>query len=102
LLDEQLTLNPHPKIGGIVVYERVSPQGDLKPILPKFCKHLRYVGELDGVKIDGFKIKVPIGLRVHVINFNVAAVKTVLLNVSHKIQNFVLVDIFLVESPGGP
>ncbi|KFQ76743.1 hypothetical protein N337_12069, partial [Phoenicopterus ruber ruber] len=63
----------------------------------QFCKHLLHVGELDGVKV-----KVPIGLRVHVINFNVAAVKMVLLNISHKIQNFILIDIFFVESPGGP
>ncbi|KFR00970.1 hypothetical protein Y956_12675, partial [Nipponia nippon] len=97
LLDEQLTLDPHPKIGGIVVYERVSPQGDLKPIFPQFCKHLRHVGELDRVKV-----KVPIGLCVHVINFNVAAVKTVLLDLFSKSQEFVLVNIILVECPGGP
>ncbi|KFM00295.1 hypothetical protein AS27_00028, partial [Aptenodytes forsteri] len=52
----------------------------------QFCKHLRYVGELDGVKV-----KVPIGLRVHVINFNVAAVKTVLLDLFGKSQEFILV-----------
>ncbi|KFO52461.1 hypothetical protein N302_00016, partial [Corvus brachyrhynchos] len=74
LLDKQLTLNPHTKIGGIVVYERMSPQSDLKPIFLQLCKHLCYVGELDRVKV-----KVPIGLRIHVINLNVAAVKMVLL-----------------------
>ncbi|KFP34977.1 hypothetical protein N324_09030, partial [Chlamydotis macqueenii] len=63
----------------------------------QFCKHLGYIGELDRVKV-----KVPIGLCVHVINFNVAAVKMVLLNVSCKMQNFILIDIFLVEGPGGP
>ncbi|KFQ76745.1 hypothetical protein N337_12071, partial [Phoenicopterus ruber ruber] len=97
LLDEQLTLNPYPKIGGISVYEGMNPQGDLKPILPQFCKHLLHVGELDGVKV-----KVPIGLRVHVINFNVTAVKMVLLDLFSKSQEFILVDIVLVESPGGP
>ncbi|KFP99219.1 hypothetical protein N330_02686, partial [Leptosomus discolor] len=63
----------------------------------QFCKHLCHVGELNGVKV-----KVPIGLRVHVIDFNMAAVKTVLLNISCKIQNFILVDTFFVEGPGGP
>ncbi|KFP95696.1 hypothetical protein N329_00017, partial [Haliaeetus albicilla] len=63
----------------------------------QFCKHLCYIGELDRVKV-----KVPIGLRVHVINFNVAAVKTVLLDLFGKPQEFILVDIVLVEGPGGP
>ncbi|KFP22943.1 hypothetical protein Z169_13202, partial [Egretta garzetta] len=63
----------------------------------QFCKHLCHIGELDGVKV-----KVPIGLRVHVVNFNVAAVKMVLLNASCKMQNFILVNIFFVEGPGGP
>ncbi|KFM13553.1 hypothetical protein AS27_05059, partial [Aptenodytes forsteri] len=63
----------------------------------QFCKHLRYVGELDGVKV-----KVPIGLRVHVINFNVAAVITVLLDLFGESQEFILVNIVLVECPGGP
>ncbi|KFP04276.1 hypothetical protein N300_14534, partial [Calypte anna] len=61
------------------------------------CKHLCHIGELDRVKV-----KVPISVCVHVIDFNVAAVKMVLLDVSCKIQNFILVDIFLVECPGGP
>ncbi|KFU86758.1 hypothetical protein M959_06759, partial [Chaetura pelagica] len=61
------------------------------------CKHLCHVGELDRIKV-----KIPIGLCVHVINFNVAAVKTMSLNVSCKIQNFILVNIFFVECPGGP
>ncbi|KFV09086.1 hypothetical protein N340_03046, partial [Tauraco erythrolophus] len=63
----------------------------------QLCKHLCHVGEFDGVKV-----KVPIGLCVHVINFNVAAVKTVLLNVSCKMQNFILIYTFFVEGPGGP
>ncbi|KFV10518.1 hypothetical protein N340_03047, partial [Tauraco erythrolophus] len=63
----------------------------------QLCKHLCHVGELDGVKV-----KVPIGLCVHVINFNVAAVKTVLLDLFSKSQEFILVDIILVEGPGGP
>ncbi|KFP74199.1 hypothetical protein N311_04334, partial [Apaloderma vittatum] len=97
LLDEQLMLNPHPKIGGISVYKGVNPQGDLKPIFPQFCKHLCHIGELDRVKV-----KVSISLSVHVINFNVAAVKTVLLDIFCKMQNFILTDIFFVERPGGP
>ncbi|KFO06607.1 hypothetical protein N312_00041, partial [Balearica regulorum gibbericeps] len=63
----------------------------------QFCKHLCHVGKLDRVKV-----KVPIGLRVHVIDFNVAAVKMVLLDFFSKSQEFILVDIVLVESPGGP
>ncbi|KFP90666.1 hypothetical protein N311_04046, partial [Apaloderma vittatum] len=63
----------------------------------QFCKHLCHIGELDGVKV-----KVPISLSVHVINFNVAAVKTVLLDLFSKSQEFILVDIILVEGPGGP
>ncbi|KFW12137.1 hypothetical protein N327_06141, partial [Fulmarus glacialis] len=63
----------------------------------QFCKHLCHVGELDGVKV-----KVPIGLRVHVIDFNVAAVKMVLFDLFSKSQQFILVNIVLVECPGGP
>ncbi|KFV59046.1 hypothetical protein N341_07232, partial [Tyto alba] len=63
----------------------------------QFCKHLRHIGELDGVKV-----KVPVGLCVHVINFNMATVKTVLLNLFGKSQEFILVDIFFVKGPGGP
>ncbi|KGL97058.1 hypothetical protein N301_09217, partial [Charadrius vociferus] len=63
----------------------------------QFCKHLCYVGELNGVKV-----KVPIGLCVHVIDFNMAAVKTVLLDLFSKSQKFILVNIVLVEGPGGP
>ncbi|KFP79035.1 hypothetical protein N310_10319, partial [Acanthisitta chloris] len=97
LLDEQLTLNPHPKIGGIVVYERVSPQSYLKPIFPQFGKHFCHIGKLDGIKI-----KIPIGLGVHVINLDVAAVKTILLDLFGKSQKLILVDIILVEGPRGP
>ncbi|KFZ58806.1 hypothetical protein N321_04042, partial [Antrostomus carolinensis] len=97
LLDEKLTLNPHSKIGGIIVYERVSPQGDLKAIFSQFCKHLCHVGELDGIKV-----KVPVGSCVHVINFNVATVETVLLDLFSKSQEFILVNIILVQGPGGP
>ncbi|KFW84121.1 hypothetical protein N305_08888, partial [Manacus vitellinus] len=97
LLDEQLTLNPHTKIGGIVVYEGMDPQSDLKPIFPQLCKRLRHVGELDRVKI-----KVPIGFGVHVIDLYVAAIKTVLLDLFGKSQEFILVDVVLVECPGGP
>ncbi|KFV09229.1 hypothetical protein N339_03489, partial [Pterocles gutturalis] len=63
----------------------------------QFCKHLCHIGELDRVKV-----KISIGFCVHVINFNVAAVKTILLNVFCKMQNFILVDIFFVKGPGGP
>ncbi|KFV91709.1 hypothetical protein N326_05282, partial [Eurypyga helias] len=60
-------------------------------------KHLRYIGEFGGIKV-----KVPIGLRVHVINFYVAAVKTVFFDLFGKSQEFILVNIVLVECPGGP
>ncbi|KFP40152.1 hypothetical protein N324_09032, partial [Chlamydotis macqueenii] len=63
----------------------------------QFCKHLCYIGELDRVKV-----KVPIGLRVHAIDFNVAAVKTVFLDLFSKLQELCLVNIVLVEGPGGP
>ncbi|KFR01558.1 hypothetical protein N306_13939, partial [Opisthocomus hoazin] len=63
----------------------------------QFCKHLRHIGELDRVKV-----KVPIGLRVLVINFNVAAVEMILLNVSCEMENSILVNIFFIEGPGGP
>ncbi|KFP04274.1 hypothetical protein N300_14532, partial [Calypte anna] len=61
------------------------------------CKHLCHIGELGRVKV-----KVPISLCVHVIDFNVAAVKMVLLDLFSKSQDFVLVNIILVECPGGP
>ncbi|KFO73864.1 hypothetical protein N303_11187, partial [Cuculus canorus] len=63
----------------------------------QFCKHLCHIGELDGVKV-----KVPIGLSVHVIDFNVAAVETVLLDLFSKPQEFILIDVILVQGPGGP
>ncbi|KFV61002.1 hypothetical protein N307_00028, partial [Dryobates pubescens] len=63
----------------------------------QFCKHLGHVGELDGVKV-----KVSVGLRVHVVDFNVAAVEAILSDLFSKSQEFILVDIVLVESPGGP
>ncbi|KFV09231.1 hypothetical protein N339_03491, partial [Pterocles gutturalis] len=63
----------------------------------QFCKHLCHIGELDRVKV-----KISIGFCVHVINFNVAAVKTILLNLFSKSQEFILVDVVLVEGPGGP
>ncbi|KGL78874.1 hypothetical protein N309_12478, partial [Tinamus guttatus] len=63
----------------------------------QFCEHLCHIGELDGVKV-----KVPIGLCVHVIDFNVTAVKMILLNLFCKIHNFILVNIFFVEGPSGP
>ncbi|KFV71824.1 hypothetical protein N308_00017, partial [Struthio camelus australis] len=63
----------------------------------QFCEHLRHIGELDGVKV-----KVPVRLRVRVVDFNVTAVKTVLLNLFCKSQEFILVDIVFVQGPGGP
>ncbi|KFQ22817.1 hypothetical protein N332_00237, partial [Mesitornis unicolor] len=63
----------------------------------QFCKHLCHIRELDRVEV-----KVPIGLCVHVINFNVAAVKTVLLNIFSKSQELILVNVVLVKGPGGP
>ncbi|KGL78585.1 hypothetical protein N309_14496, partial [Tinamus guttatus] len=63
----------------------------------QFCEHFCDIGELDGVKV-----KVPIGLRVCVINFNVTTVKTVLFNLFCKPQEFILVNIIFIEGPSGP